>query len=273
MKQKNLLKWTGCKNSLWNELKLIFDKVNPTRFVDVFTGSLSVSINYNHTNTVCNDINPVLMKLYQVMNNEIFHTWLEEYNQEKYNCKEEYEKLRSEYNKLKKKNVDEQVCALFLYLNQRGFNGIYRENMSGEYNVPFRAYKSNIFDKTTLHQFSEKIKHFQLFNEDYEKILDQCHPGDLVYLDPPYYQCDNNTFTSYFGKKFDKKEQENLCEKLKQLDQKGIHWVMSNANCKEVREMYSDFNQKEIELKRKMRHSSVVKDKESKNEILIWNFK
>lgn len=272
MKQQTLVKWTGCKNSMWNELKLLFEKLNPTRFIDVFAGSVSVSLNYNHKNTICNDINPILIELYKQLSSEDFLKWVKEYNKKEYNDKQKYEELRKLYNKLKKEKINGQVCALFLYLNKRGFNGIYRENLSGEYNVPYRKYTGDIYDDNYLKQFQVQIKPFKFWNQDYKKALEECKVGDLVYLDPPYYECENNTFTSYFGCKFDNKEQEKLCECLIELDKKGIQWVLSNANCEPIRNMYSSFYQKQIEVKRKMRHSKVQKEKEKLNEILIWNF-
>jgi DNA adenine methylase len=99
---------------------------------------------------------------------------------------------------------------------------------------------------------------------------------DLVYLDPPYYPCGKSGFTNYHQTPFLQKEQEKLFLFCKQLDKKGIKFIMSNSPCTEIKEMYQEYNQYDFYIPRQMRNakgkSDVADTENESNEILVWNF-
>jgi DNA adenine methylase len=142
---------------------------------------------------------------------------------------------------------------------------MYRENQSGEFNVPYRAYKSGIFDAVAiqkLHTFL-RSKNIQFHHVDYKKLLDLLDEDDLVYLDPPYYPCSTNCFTTYHASGFGVKEQRELSEFVNELNKRGIKFILSNAPCDAVRELYKHFPIKELTLKRKMRSAATSTSSQS----------
>ena len=100
--------------------------------------------------------------------------------------------------------------------------------------------------------------------------------GDLVYIDPPYYPCNKSSFTAYWKTPFLIEEQIKLAKYCKKLDKNNIKFIVSNAPCQEIKELYKDFNMKTFYIGRQMRSaegkSDVFEKKNEDNEILIWNF-
>lgn len=203
-------------------------------------------------------------------------------NSDEYNSKEAFCELRDEFNVCKKDynmKVDVRFAALFIYLNKRSYNGLYRENRSGEYNVPYREYKTNIYDKEELKALSTYFKNndIQFSCQDYSEFdISQFDSGDLIYLDPPYYPSKKSQFTSYWSTPFLVDEQRKLATFCKRLDKAGIKFILSNSPCQEIRDLYKDFHQHTFYIGRQMRSgkgkSEVFDAQNESNEILIWNF-
>jgi DNA adenine methylase len=166
-----------------------------------------------------------------------------------------------------------------MYLNKRCFNGLYRENRSGEYNVPYKQYNTDIFHEDEILNLSRYFNQndIQFYNRDFTEFdISFFNQNDIVYIDPPYYQSNKSGFTSYWKTPFLIKEQIKLLEFCKALDRKGVKFILSNSPCREIRDMYSPFNQYVFWLGRQMRSgkgkSETFEKKNEENEILIWNF-
>ncbi len=124
-------------------------------------------------------------------------------------------------------------AALFLYLNQRGFNGLYRTNQRGHLTTAYGGPRKSFPSKDTLLLASRMLTNTTLCCADFEELLKRTKPGDVVYADPPY----NGTYTGYHGM-FRVQEQQRLAKTLKDLYQRGIHIVASNADTEAVRAIY-----------------------------------
>src|SRR5699024_4105257 len=134
-------------------------------------------------------------------------------------------------------------ASRFIFLNKTGFNGLYRVNKSGYFNVPFGKYKNpDYINENTLravHNYLNKNK-IEIQNIDFEKSLEDTAHGDFVYLDPPYDTISKtSSFTSYDKNKFGKEEQLRLRNVFWDLYKKGCHVLLSNSNTEFINEIYS----------------------------------
>lgn len=281
-----IIKWAGGKTKILEEFTELYQIAKCERFIDLFCGSLSLPLSLKPSKAVFNDINDALINMYEIIKNDLplLIEKLIFLNDGAYNTKEEFNRLRSEYNAYKKMEnytLEQRVhyAGLFIYLNKRSYNGLYRENRSGEYNVPYREYNNCIYDIKDLRNMSEyfNTNDIQFFSQSYDTFdLDQFTSNDLIYIDPPYYPSSKSQFTAYWSIPFLVEEQKKLAQFCHKLHERGIKFIVSNSPCEEVKELYSDFNQRAFYIGRQMRSGkgkSNVFDKNTEpNEILIWNF-
>ena len=283
---KPVIKWAGGKSKIIEQFKSLYTKKKFDRYIDLFCGSLSLPILLKPINVIYNDINFWLINLYKRIKIDLSDLLikLKYYNKEKFNCPEEFNKIRKKYNDLKFKSKLSKIkkvemAAIFVYLNKRSFNGLYRENQEGKYNVPYRKYNTSIYNEQEIKQISDyfnenNIKFKSKSYSDYK--IKKFKKGDLVYIDPPYFPCNKSNFTSYWKTPFLVNEQKKLAKFCKKLDNKGVNFILSNAPCQEIETLYQDFYQKKFYIGRQMRSAegkSDVFDKQNEsNQILIWNF-
>ena len=279
MRLSPIVKWAGGKTKVLPYFLPLYEASQCTRLVDLFCGSLSLPLaipHPTHTEAVFNDVNTPLINLYTSVQQEYSELTrvLEQLNAPYMNTREQYENIREVFNFDREDPV--LTGARFLYLNRRGFNGLYRENRSGEFNVPYRAYNTPIYSPETFSEFSEWCQSgLTFYNRDvFSFPLEFFRPGDLVYLDPPYYPSDESKFTSYWRTPFHVKEQIALAEFCAKLDKRGIKFIVSNSPCEQVRKLYQGFHQHEFRIERQMRDAKQGSKGSSSqvNEILIWNF-
>ena len=121
-----------------------------------------------------------------------------------------------------------EIAARFLFLNKLCFNGIYRTNMAGRFNVPYAKPKRRrvLFDFDTLNKTALLLKNASLFHGDFEAILGEARAGDFVYLDPPYAVAKRRVFSEYQAQGFSERDLDRLRSCLVGLDRKGVHFVL-----------------------------------------------
>jgi DNA adenine methylase len=166
-------------------------------------------------------------------------------------------------------NIDK--ASRTIYLNKTGYNGLYRVNSKGFFNVPFGRHKNpNICDKENLRVVSRVLQTCKIIHGSFELCLDFAEKNDFVYLDPPYYPLSNTAlFTSYTKQDFGKESQLKLFETFKRLDQKGCQLLLSNSYCDFILDLYRDFSI--ITLKAKRAINSISSKRGWINEVLITN--
>jgi len=131
--------------------------------------------------------------------------------------------------------------ARMIYLNKTGFNGLYRVNSQGKFNVPFGSYKNPDYcDRSNLMAVSEALQDVEISCTSFEKVLDQARPGDFVYFDPPYVPLSKTAnFTAYQANGFSHEQQIQLRDVSVELTKRGIYVMLSNSGTEIVRQLYS----------------------------------
>src|SRR5699024_10383983 len=155
--------------------------------------------------------------------------------------KEYFYNKRDYFNSLNDGDVER--TAFLVFLNKTCFNGLYRVNSSGEFNVPHGRYKNpTIFDKENLYAVSEALQNVGLTSTDFEDILEEAKEGDFVYFDPPYDPLnETSNFTSYSKNGFGKNDQTRLRDTFDKLTKKGCKVMLSNSNTKFINDLYKDY--------------------------------
>lgn len=145
-----------------------------------------------------------------------------------------------------------QRAARMIYLNKTCFNGLYRVNKSGGFNVPFGDYKSpKICDEENILAVFEALRDSQVFAREFEDGVYMAKPGDVVYFDPPYMPASPTAnFTAYTKAGFYPEDHQALRDLAFRLDEKGVHVLLSNADTPKARELYKDFLIEEVQARR-----------------------
>lgn len=135
-------------------------------------------------------------------------------------------------------------AARVLYLNKTCYNGLYRENKSGQFNVPFGRYKNpNICDEPNLRAASAVLSRAQVEQRHFSTVLETARAGDFVYFDPPYYPLSATAnFTAYSRYGFSEQDQIVLRDVFAELTKRGVYTMLSNSDTPFIRELYADFN-------------------------------
>ena len=195
------------------------------------------------------DLNKDLINTYRILKNDSSKLIkaLEYYQQN--HSKDFFLKIRDEYNTDKLDNVNK--AAHLIYLNKTCFNGLYRVNKKGLFNVPFGQNKKFIVNEEGLLAASQLLKHTKIKNADFESVLKYAKRGDFIYFDPPYYPlAKGSDFTSYTKENFLEKEQKKLADIFEQLDRRGCLLMLSNSNTKFIRNLYKKWHITKVNAKR-----------------------
>lgn len=145
-----------------------------------------------------------------------------------------------------KPTTDDDLAARFIYLNHTSYNGIYRVNLKGEYNVPYgnRA-NTRIPDHVSLKDVSERLQGVELHGRSFEFSLGDVKEGDLVFLDPPYTVAHNNNgFVKYNQHLFSFEDQKLLAKSIKEISERGASFILTNAAHKSIDELFSPLGRK-----------------------------
>jgi DNA adenine methylase len=236
-----LIKWAGGKRRLLREImELVPDKYS--RYYEPFLGSAALFFSLDPVAATLSDTNDDLIQMYaQVRDHPGSVISLLRRMQ---NSEDEYYRIRT-----MRPRSDAGRAARFIYLCTLSFNGLYRLNLNGEFNVPY-GYKTHIepCDSIALEQVSERLKGKKLLAADFEKATRTATKGDLVYFDPPYTVAHgNNGFIKYNAKIFSWADQKRLAKLAARLKKDGCRVLVSNADHSSIRELYPNFNVKQIE--------------------------
>ena len=294
---KPFVKWAGGKGSLISQLKNFypFELENETinKYVEPFVGGGAVLINilqkYDVKEAYAFDINLDLINCYNIIKTDVDSLIKELDKKEKefleledderqkyfYNIRKEYNLYKIQENELSVKRASE-----FIFLNRTCFNGLYRVNKNGEFNVPCGKYKNpTICDSKNLRNLSYLIRNVVFQYGDYKKSKRYIDSNTFVYFDPPYRPLSiTSGFTSYAKEDFNDENQKELANYFKELDEKNAKLMLSNSNPKNTNkddnffeEIYKGFNINEISAKRMI--NANAKGRGEISELLITNYK
>ncbi len=234
----SFLKWVGSKAGVMDQLIPLVPRSYRT-YYEPMAGSGTVFFTLSPERSVLCDLNAELMDCYRVLRDRLpeLVSALGEHE----NSEEHFLVVRAQDPSL----LDPvQRAARTIFLNKTCFNGLYRVNSRGLFNVPFgRIWWANICDEKTLARASRQLKGARLLSGDYERALETAGPGDLVYLDPPYLSSGSKSsvFYAYQPRSFGEDEHRRLAEIFRDLDRRGCHLLLSNANNPQVHELYEGF--------------------------------
>lgn len=266
-----ILKWAGGKRNLIPEILNLFPvdfKERP--YHEPFIGGGAVFFKIRPKFGSINDVNSHLMIFYNVVRDKP-RELITKASQYPYDEKTYY-KLRDRFNQ---PNItDTERAALLLYLNKTAYNGLYRVNSKGEFNVPFGRYiNPTIVNKKRILTASKILNSVEHFNEDFSYVLDKANEGDLCYFDPPYQPISKTAnFTSYSDQGFDLRDQKHLRDLCIELDTKRVLFVLSNSYATPVRKLYTNINDFKIKIVQANRIiSSKASTRGAVNEILVTN--
>lgn len=248
---KPVLKWAGGKGMLLPQItehlptKLKFGAIK--RYIEPFIGGgavfFDIANNYNFEDAYLFDINPELVILYNVIKYNVNDLIAELFElQQKYNISEDktafYYSIRDAYNSFDK-NINANSfskdfirrAALTVCLNRTCFNGLYRVNSKGLFNVPVGKYKNpRILDENNLKEVSKALQHATIIQTDFADVLKYVNKDSFVYYDPPYRPIDANSFNSYAVGDFNDEEQIRLKETFAKVDALGALQMLSNSD-------------------------------------------
>ena len=292
---KPFLKWAGGKSQLLKEIEKYypFENGNITKYAEPFVGGGAVLFDilnrFDLTEIYISDVNAELINCYITIRDnvkaliDILSQYQEEYwALDTIERKQYYQIKRNEFNDLKingdrQKNITK--AALMIFLNKTCFNGLFRVNSKGQFNVPMGAYKKPLIcDIENLTAISYKLQNVKIVCGDYQKSLRFIDNKTFVYLDPPYRPLtDTSSFVAYTENLFDDEAQKELAKFVHKLHKKGAKIVVSNSDPKNSNteddffdEIYSDYAIKRVEANRMINCNSELRGKIK--ELLISNF-
>ena len=293
---KPFVKWAGGKGSLISQLTkyypLELKNGEITKYVEPFVGGGAVLIDvlqkYNIKEAYAYDINKDLINCYKVIKENVEELITELKNRETRYFEIEREErqnyfyeIRKEYNSYKLEDeLNVKRAAEFIFLNRTCFNGLYRVNRSGEFNVPFGKYNNpKICDSENLRNLSKLIQNVNFKYGNYAESNKHITEKTFVYFDPPYRPLSSTSaFTSYTKEDFNDESQKELATYYKELDNKNVKLMLSNSNPKNTNEndtffeeIYKGFNLNEVSAKRRITANAAGRGEIS--ELLITNYK
>lgn len=248
-----VLKWAGGKRQLLDTLIPLVPK-DYSVYCEPFVGGGALFFALQPQSACINDVNHELIRVYTVIKNDV-DALIEQLKQFQ-NNKDQFYEIRSwDRNKDKYTHLsDIEKAARIIYLNRTCFNGLFRVNASGEFNVPFGNYANpNIVNEPVLRAISFYFNNSEIvFNAvDYAEILKNLPDNAFVYLDPPYDPVSvTANFTSYTKDGFSRDEQIKLCKCCDELNERGIKFMLSNSATDFICDQYSKYNIEIISAKR-----------------------
>lgn len=266
------LKWAGGKRQLLQELrKYIPKKYN--FYYEPFIGAGSVLFDLQPKKAVINDINMELVNVYNVVKHDVER--LIEDLQKHENNKDYFYAIRDlDRQPLYKDLSPIERASRVIYLNKTCFNGLFRVNGQGQFNVPFGKYKNpQIINEIVIRAVHNYLhtNDVTILNQDFEMVVKMATKGDFLYFDPPYDPVsDTSSFTGYHIDRFNKNDQIRLRDTFVELDKRGCKVLLSNSATHFIKDIYSDFH---IEIVSAARNINAVASKRGKiEEVLVMNY-
>ena len=262
------LKWAGGKTRLISQYKDYFPQHYQT-YYEPFLGGGAVFFYLQPSKAVLTDINADLILTYRCVRDDLedLITSLQAHKQ-RHNSDYYYD-VRNSYT-----GTDLEKAARFIYLNKTCFNGLYRVNSQGKFNVPVGKYKNpGICQEEILKLASESLKKVEIKQANFEEVLNYATgSNEFVYFDPPYYPLNKTSnFTAYSNFCFDENQQIKLRDIFIKLANKGVKVMLSNSDCPFIRDLYSDFNIHTISAARSINSNAQKRGKIT--EVLVTSYK
>jgi len=243
-----VLKWAGGKTQLLASILVRLPKRIDTYFEPFVGGGavfFALAAEGRFRRAVIGDRNPDLIAVYQAIRDDVDAV---------IRALGKLEHSEAGYYRIREASPRGLVqrAARIIYLNKTGYNGLYRVNRAGRFNVPFGRYANpTICDEPNLRAVAEVLQSVQIREADFEELCRRARPGDAVYFDPPYVPLSKtSSFTAYDRHPFGIEEQERLARTFGRLGERGVAAVLSNSDTAETRRLYAEYRPKKVEVTR-----------------------
>lgn len=272
-----IVKWVGGKRQLLNEIKKRLPKEFNVYF-EPFIGGGALLFYFLPQCAHINDYNEELINLYQVIksSNDSIVKLIKFLNGYEMMHSEDFFYQIRELDRLGDyKNISSLLRATrLIYLNKAGFNGLYRVNSKGHFNVPWgKKEKVKLYDLSNLENIHNYFinNNISITNLDFEAATINAQENDFVYFDPPYDPWENkNTFTTYTKDSFNREEQIRLFKLFENLTKRGVKCMLSNHNTEFIRNLYRDYQIDVVKARRQV--NSKASDRGPVEEVIITNY-
>lgn len=292
LEARPFLKWAGGKGQLLDRLQPLFP-LRFNRYIEPFVGAGAVFFRlYNlgliganprlrKPPAILNDINSELINVYQAVRDHLDELVDELSRHQAHADEPEYYYHIRELDRdptFSQQSIASRA-ARTIFLNKTGYNGLYRVNRSGYFNVPFGSHKNPaVLNRQRLQAAHHALQHVELMCTDFTQPMRQARHGDFVYVDPPYQPINGTSFTSYTRDGFDWQDQERLAEWIARLVRRGCRVLVNNADTVEIRTLYRSLGQMH-EISLMIRPHETMRSINSKGdarrgsrELTMWNY-
>ena len=237
------VKWAGGKRQLLSQIKeRMPEKYN--NYYEPFVGGGAVTFELLPANALINDINKSLINAYKQICNvpELFLKAVNKLDVEMWeDGKKYYYSLREHYNdKLMKSEYDVELAALFVFINKHCFNGLYRVNGKGLFNVPYNNSRRSSVDEKCIMDTSAYLKGVTIIDGDFEEACKDAKKGDFIFFDSPYAPLNPTSFESYTKEGFDIESHTRLSNLFDILSKRGCYCMLTNHNTKLINDLYGN---------------------------------
>lgn len=237
------VKWAGGKRQLITQIReRMPEKYND--YYEPFVGGGAVIFDLLPANALINDINKTLINTYRTICNEP-DDFLKEVNRLDNDMWEDgkkyYYTIREHYNdKLMRSEYDVELAALFVFINKHCFNGLYRVNGKGLFNVPYNNSRRVSVDEDVIIATSEYLRGVTIIDGDFEQACKNAKKGDFVFIDSPYAPLNPTSFESYTKEGFDIESHKRLAKLYDELTARGCYCMLTNHNTELINELYGN---------------------------------
>lgn len=237
------VKWAGGKRQLLPQIK----ERMPERYHDYyepFVGGGAVVFDVLPANALINDSNKALINTYRQICNapEGFLKAVKNLDEGMWeDGKKYYYSLREHYNdKLMKAEYDVELAALFVFINKHCFNGLYRVNGKGLFNVPYNGSRRSSVDESVILEISKYLQGVTIIDGDFEKACKEAKEGDFIFIDSPYAPLNPTSFESYTKEGFDIESHKRLAKFYDELTARGCYCMLTNHNTELINKLYGN---------------------------------
>lgn len=261
---KSILRWAGSKRLLLHELAGYWP-ANATRYIEPFAGSACLFFHLEPPSALITDLNSELIATYRAIRRDPELVL------------EAFRRLplgENAYYSIRKQNPcllsPMEAAARFLYLNRYCFNGLFRTNSSGIFNVPYGPPRRPLTKfEDRVREAARLLKRAEFRAGDFEKTLDEVQRGDFVYLDPPYAVNETRVFSDYLAVSFSMKDLDRLDDTLDRIHAVGARFLLSYADSKEARKLARKWTVKHVNSRRNI--AGFVGARRLAEELLVTN--
>lgn len=266
------VKWAGGKRQLLEQIRARLPKTY-NHYIEPFVGGGAVYFELLPNQALINDINQALINAYCQIKAvpEQFLECIEKLDasvaleQQDY-----YYKMREFYNdKIMRSEYDVEMAALFVFLNKHCFNGLYRVNGKGLFNVPYNGSVRKSCTREGILAISESLQTVEITEGDFQVACDRAQNGDFLFIDSPYAPLNPTSFESYTKEGFDIESHRRLAGVFRTLTERGCYCMLTNHNTEFIHELYSDYRREVVDVKRMINSDAANRVGQ---EIIITNY-